>query len=125
MLLVSIRLLLHCVTQQTNSAGRCSLRLARADSYCRRLSLSIPHTGCRRDCSQLSGYMDTAARPVRAQLSGVVLLQVPVRGSYRSTMVQGSEPCSCSLPALPPITYSLPPTQATLQLERACCGDGR
>ena len=65
--------------------------------------------------------METAARPVRAQLRGVLLLHCPVRGSYRSTMVQGSDPCSCSLPVLPPMTYSLPPTQATLQLERACC----
>jgi hypothetical protein len=36
-------------------------------------------------------------------------------------MVQGSDPCSCSLPVLPPITYSRPPTHATLQLERAYC----
>lgn len=63
----------------------------------------------------------TAARPLRPQLRGALLAQRPVRGSYISTTVQGSPPWSASCPVLPPITYSRPPTHATLQLDRACC----
>jgi len=61
-------------------------------------------------------YTATAVRPLRPQLSAALLLHRPLIGSNTST-----DPCSCSLPALPPITYSRPPTHATLQLERACC----
>jgi hypothetical protein len=61
----------------------------------------------------MQGHTATAARPLRPQLRGALLSQLPVSGSYTSTTVQGSPPCSASWPVLPPITH------ATLQLRGA------